>query len=714
MCASAARRCWRWSARARRWRASRDADLPIAWQPRAGRLRRRGRAGDGAAPGPCARAGQRADARQPQVRRCRRRPCRGGRDRRGPLRDRLRRARLHRAGGRLRRAASATGSRSPPARRRPTWTARRPRACSASTQITRAHPADRLRRRLRRQARRVGAAAARGGRAGDRRAGAHRLHAHRIDGLDHQAASGHDLGEGLGRRAGPAHRLRDAGRLQHRRLRLLGADGREPRAGARRRALQGAERLEPHARHLHQRHAGRRLPRLRRAAGGDRRRDADGRSRRAARPRPLAHPPHQRARPRRHDAIGPGADAFRRPAGMPRRAEGRTGTRRWRASPPSMRHAPRRRRGVGIACMWYGCGNTSLSNPSTMRIALARDGRLTFFNGAVDIGQGSIDRARCRSPPTRSACRRSISTWWSAIPTSPSTPARPRPRARPSCPATPRGSPALDLRAQDPGARQCRRGCAAEPRRRASSRSATAKPRARSTSPSARNRASECRGDRARGHRHLGPADHAARRRTARASPTPPTASPRRWPRWRSTRRSAPSKVLDIVAAHDVGRAINPTLIGGPDPRRHRAGARPGADGGIHPRPHREPARLSDPDRRRHAARSRSILIEDPEPDRPLRRQGRRRAGADRHRAGHPRRHPPRHRRAHHQRAGAAAPGVGGDASGSAGLCPCGETAVRSSGERASRGRRLRRASSARPHPPTRPPPQGERDGRRP
>ena len=49
----------------------------------------------------------------------------------------------------------------------------------------------------------------------------------------------------------------------------------------------------------------------------------------------------------------------------------------------------RRRRGVGIACMWYGCGNTSLPNPSTMRITLARDGRLTFFNGAVDIGQGS-------------------------------------------------------------------------------------------------------------------------------------------------------------------------------------------------------------------------------------------------------------------------------------------------------------------------------------
>jgi aldehyde oxidoreductase len=51
---------------------------------------------------------------------------------------------------------------------------------------------------------------------------------------------------------------------------------------------------------------------------------------------------------------------------------------------------PRRhRRGAGIACMWYGCGNTSLPNPSAMRIALSRDGRLTFFNGAIDIGQGS-------------------------------------------------------------------------------------------------------------------------------------------------------------------------------------------------------------------------------------------------------------------------------------------------------------------------------------
>ena len=47
------------------------------------------------------------------------------------------------------------------------------------------------------------------------------------------------------------------------------------------------------------------------------------------------------------------------------------------------------RRGVGIGCMWYGIGNTSLSNPSTIRVGLTFDGRITLYNGAVDIGQGS-------------------------------------------------------------------------------------------------------------------------------------------------------------------------------------------------------------------------------------------------------------------------------------------------------------------------------------
>ena len=48
-----------------------------------------------------------------------------------------------------------------------------------------------------------------------------------------------------------------------------------------------------------------------------------------------------------------------------------------------------RLRGVGIGCMWYGIGNTSMSNPSRIRLGLSPEGTLTLYNGAVDIGQGS-------------------------------------------------------------------------------------------------------------------------------------------------------------------------------------------------------------------------------------------------------------------------------------------------------------------------------------
>jgi len=48
-----------------------------------------------------------------------------------------------------------------------------------------------------------------------------------------------------------------------------------------------------------------------------------------------------------------------------------------------------RRRGAGIACMWYGIGNTVIANPSTIRVGLKPAGRVMFYNGAVDIGQGS-------------------------------------------------------------------------------------------------------------------------------------------------------------------------------------------------------------------------------------------------------------------------------------------------------------------------------------
>ena len=50
--------------------------------------------------------------------------------------------------------------------------------------------------------------------------------------------------------------------------------------------------------------------------------------------------------------------------------------------------AERVRRGVGLAGMWYGCGNTALPNPSTVRIGLSAAGRIVLFQGAVDMGQG--------------------------------------------------------------------------------------------------------------------------------------------------------------------------------------------------------------------------------------------------------------------------------------------------------------------------------------
>ena len=48
----------------------------------------------------------------------------------------------------------------------------------------------------------------------------------------------------------------------------------------------------------------------------------------------------------------------------------------------------RLKRGVGLGCMWYGIGNTCQPNPSTMRVGIDARGRITLFSGAVDIGQG--------------------------------------------------------------------------------------------------------------------------------------------------------------------------------------------------------------------------------------------------------------------------------------------------------------------------------------
>ncbi len=47
------------------------------------------------------------------------------------------------------------------------------------------------------------------------------------------------------------------------------------------------------------------------------------------------------------------------------------------------------RYGAGVACMWYGIGNTVIANPSTMTIGLRKSGRFMLYNGAQEIGQGT-------------------------------------------------------------------------------------------------------------------------------------------------------------------------------------------------------------------------------------------------------------------------------------------------------------------------------------
>jgi aldehyde oxidoreductase len=61
----------------------------------------------------------------------------------------------------------------------------------------------------------------------------------------------------------------------------------------------------------------------------------------------------------------------------------------WQRALADARHAGPVMRGVGIASCWYGCGNTGLPNPSTIRIGLSPDGRVMLHQGATDIGQGS-------------------------------------------------------------------------------------------------------------------------------------------------------------------------------------------------------------------------------------------------------------------------------------------------------------------------------------
>ncbi|MBY4832984.1 molybdopterin-dependent oxidoreductase [Burkholderia dolosa] len=53
------------------------------------------------------------------------------------------------------------------------------------------------------------------------------------------------------------------------------------------------------------------------------------------------------------------------------------------SSPRGVRH------GVGVAAFFYGCGNTALPNPSTVRFGIRPDGTIVLHQGAVDAGQGA-------------------------------------------------------------------------------------------------------------------------------------------------------------------------------------------------------------------------------------------------------------------------------------------------------------------------------------
>ncbi|HHY60542.1 MAG TPA: molybdopterin-dependent oxidoreductase, partial [Clostridia bacterium] len=48
-----------------------------------------------------------------------------------------------------------------------------------------------------------------------------------------------------------------------------------------------------------------------------------------------------------------------------------------------------KKRGIGIGCMWYGCGNTGLPNPAGAHVDLLDDGSVVVLSGCADIGQGS-------------------------------------------------------------------------------------------------------------------------------------------------------------------------------------------------------------------------------------------------------------------------------------------------------------------------------------
>ena len=262
------------------------------------------------------------------------------------------------------------------------------------------------------------------------------------------------------------------------------------------------------------------------------------------------------------DRDRPGARRERRPARLPRGAAARAGRRCAPRRPPhnaaaaTGRDPPRRRdRGHVVRHRQH----VAAQPVRRSRSACARDGTRRPVLAARPTSARARTRSSPRSPPTPSACRspsiervgrrhRPHARRRQDLGLAPDVRVGQRDAARRRGPAPPA-----------PDARRGRAGRDARGRRRARGREGRRRGRRSSSWRAAgRGRATAC---------CWGAAPTTRRRRrstpTARASRTRPTRSAPRSPRSTSTSSSGTVKVRRIVAAHDVGRAINPTLVEG-------------------------------------------------------------------------------------------------------------------------------------------------------
>jgi len=70
----------------------------------------------------------------------------------------------------------------------------------------------------------------------------------------------------------------------------------------------------------------------------------------------------------------------------------------WRKSRPRGER-PWEFAGKGLGAMWYGIGNTGMKNPSRARVMVDEEGKATLYTGAAEIGQGS-DTVLCQIAAT--------------------------------------------------------------------------------------------------------------------------------------------------------------------------------------------------------------------------------------------------------------------------------------------------------------------------